>query len=81
MKHRLLSDFRTDHGAGLDELFTQGIAWLVDKELVSVSRVSQDGVGVRISAGASSFRREERLRRAAIQRDPVQPKHRNESGV
>jgi hypothetical protein len=29
---------------------------------VSVSRVSQDGVRVRVSAGASSFRREERLR-------------------
>jgi transposase len=61
VNHRLLSDFRTDHGAALDELFTQVIASLVDKELVSVSRVSQDGVRVRVSAGASSFRREERL--------------------
>jgi 2'-5' RNA ligase len=34
----------------------------VDKELVSVSRVSQDGVRIRVSAGAGSFRREERLR-------------------
>jgi len=33
----------------------------VDKEVVSVSRVSQDGVRVRVSAGASSFRREEKL--------------------
>src|ERR1700675_3275639 len=61
VNHRLLSDFRTDHGAALDELFTQVIASLVDKELVSVSRVSQDGVRVRVSAGASSFQREERL--------------------
>lgn len=61
VNHRLLSDFRTDHGGALDELFTQVIASLVDKEVVKVSRVSQDGVRVRVSAGASSFRREERL--------------------
>jgi len=61
VNHRLLSDFRSDHGDALDELFTQVIASLVDKEVVSVSRVSQDGVRVRVSAGASSFRRKERL--------------------
>jgi transposase len=61
VNHRLLSDFRTDHGDALDELFTQVIASLVDKEVVLVSRVSQDGVRVRVSAGASSFRREDRL--------------------
>ena len=61
VNHRLLSDFRTDHGAALDDLFTQVIASLVDKDVVHVSRVSQDGVRVRVAAGASSFRREERL--------------------
>jgi transposase len=61
VNHRLLSDFRTDHGAALDELFTQVIASLVDKDLVRVSRISQDGVRVRVSAGAGSFRRRERL--------------------
>lgn len=61
VNHRLLSDFRTDHGDELDELFTQVIASLVDKDVVKVSRVSQDGVRVRVNAGASSFRREERL--------------------
>src|SRR6266478_6168892 len=63
VNHRLLSDFRGDHGAALDEMFTQVIASLVDKELVRVSRVSQDGVRVRVSAGAGSFRREERLKK------------------
>src|SRR6266446_5640147 len=62
VNHRLLSDFRTDHGDALDELFTRVIASLVEKELVSVSRVSQDGVRVRVSAGSASFQREERLR-------------------
>jgi hypothetical protein len=61
VNHRLLSDFRTDHGEALDQLLTQVIASLVDKDVVKVSRVSQDGVRVRVGAGASSFRREERL--------------------
>jgi hypothetical protein len=37
-------------------LFTQVIAALVDQELVTVSRVSQDGVRVRVSEGSGSFR-------------------------
>ena len=61
VNHRLLSDFRTDHGQALDQLFTQVIASLVDQGVVKVSRISQDGVRVRVGAGASSFRREERL--------------------
>lgn len=61
VNHRLLSDFRTDHAKALDKLFTQVIASLVDQDIVKVSRISQDGVRVRVSAGASSFRREERL--------------------
>jgi transposase len=61
VNHRLLSDFRTDHGEALDDLLTQVIASLVDQGLVKVSRISQDGVRVRVGAGAASFRREERL--------------------
>jgi transposase len=61
VNHRLLSDFRTDHGAALDRWLTQVIASLVDKNVVQVSRISQDGMRVRVGAGASSYRREERL--------------------
>jgi transposase len=61
VNHRLLSDFRTDHGEALDQLLTQVVAALADKDVVKVSRISQDGVRVRVGAGASSFRREERL--------------------
>lgn len=67
VNHRLLSDFRTDHGEALDGLFTQVIASLVDKEVVRVSRVGQDGVRVRVSAGAGSFRREERLEKLLVE--------------
>jgi transposase len=61
VNYHLLSDFRKDHEAALDELFTQVVASLVDKGVVKVSRISQDGLRVRVGAGASSFRREERL--------------------
>ena len=61
VNHRLLSDFRTDHADALDALFTQLLVILVGKKLVRVSRISQDGVRVRVSAGSNSFRREERL--------------------
>jgi transposase len=61
VNHHLLSDFRVEHGDALDALFTQCLAALVDKGLVKVKRISQDGVRVRASAGAASFRREERL--------------------
>ena len=67
VNHRLLSDFRTDHGEALDALFTQVIASLVDKGVVKVSRISQDGMRVRVGAGASSFRGEERLQELLAQ--------------
>ena len=61
VNHRMLSDFRSGHSAALDELFTRVIATLVDKELVKVYRIAQDGTRVRACAGASSFRSEGRL--------------------
>ena len=67
VNHRLLSDFRTDHADALDDLFTQVLVSLVDKKLVRVSRISQDGVRVRVSAGGNSFRREERLQLLLVQ--------------
>src|SRR5206468_3865915 len=63
LNHHTLSDFRVGHAAALDELLTQVIASLVEKDLVSVHRISQDGTRVRACAGASSFRRKERLGR------------------
>ena len=67
VNHHLLSDFRCDHADALDALFTQVLVTLVDKKLVRVSRISQDGVRIRVSAGSSSFRREERLQQLLVQ--------------
>jgi transposase len=61
MNHHTLSDFRVDHGQALDELLTQVLGVMAADGLVSLSRVAQDGTRVRASAGAGSFRREERL--------------------
>jgi transposase len=61
LNYHTLADFRVEHGAALDELFTQVIATLVKQGLVKVRRISQDGLRVRGSAGADSFRRGQSL--------------------
>ncbi len=56
--HRLsLADFRVEQAELLDDLLTQSAAALMAEDLVDMKRVSQDGVRVRASAGAASFRR------------------------
>jgi transposase len=62
INYHLLSDFRSGHGAALDELFGQVLGLLLDQRLISLSRVAQDGTRVRASAGAASFRRKTRLK-------------------
>ena len=56
-----LSDFRTAHMAVLERLLAQGVASMVEAGLVSLDTLAQDGLRVRASAGASSFRRRPRL--------------------
>jgi transposase len=60
--HHTLSDFRVEHGPALDELLTQTLAVLMERQLVEVKRVAQDGLRVRASAGSGSFRRKRKLR-------------------
>jgi len=57
MNYHTLADFRTAPGTCLDRLLTQGVAALMAQGLVTLERVAQDGVRVRASAGAASFRR------------------------
>jgi transposase len=61
VNYHTLADFRTAHVEFLDELFTQSIAVLMQEGLVTLDRVAQDGMKVRASAGAASFRRRETL--------------------
>lgn len=61
VNHHTLSDFRVDHAAVLDGLLTQSVAVLMSEGLVTLKRVAQDGMRVRASAGAASFRRRRSL--------------------
>jgi transposase len=63
VNHHSLSDFRVQHGEFLDQVLTQSVAVLMEQELVTLNRVSQDGIRVRASAGAASFRRQPSLER------------------
>ncbi len=62
VNHHTLSAFRVDHGSALDELLTQTIAVLRMRKLIELKRVAQDGLRVRASAGAGSFRRKKKLK-------------------
>lgn len=61
--HRLLGDFRSDRCEEIDELLTQSVAVLMDRGLVQLEQVAQDGMRVRASAGAASFRGKTTLER------------------
>ena len=61
VNYHTLSDFRTAHPGFLEALLTQSVATLLHEELVTLHRVAQDGMRVRASAGAASFRRRKTL--------------------
>ena len=62
VNYHTLSDFRVDHGQALDELLTQALAVLLERKLIELNRVAQDGLRVRASAGSGSFRRKKKLK-------------------
>lgn len=61
VNYHTVSDFRKDHGEALDELLSVSIASLMAAGVVKLKHVAQDGMRVRASAGAGSFRRKEKL--------------------
>lgn len=91
LNYHTLSDFRVDHLEFLDDLLTHSVATLMEQDLVDLNRVAQDGLRVRASAGAASFRRRptleqclqeahtqvERLR-AELEADPAQANRRQQ---
>ena len=64
MNYHTLSDFRTQHVDLLDRLLAESVASLMTEGLVTLDRVAQDGMRVRASAGAASFRRQPTLEAA-----------------
>jgi transposase len=61
VNYHWLNDFRVEHAEPLKDLLTQMLAVLIRGELVTVSRIAQDGTRVRASAGAGSFKRRETI--------------------
>jgi len=61
VNYHSVADFRSVNGEVLDELLTDNLASLMAVGVVKLKAVAQDGLRVRASAGAGSFRREEKL--------------------
>jgi len=68
VNYHTLADFRVDYEAELDDLLTKSVAALMFEGLVTIEKTAQDGMRIRASAGASSFRR--KLDRILREPDP-----------
>jgi transposase len=64
MNYHSLADFRVAHEQDLDRLITEVLGCLHHAGLIDFDHVAQDGIRVRASAGAASFRREDPLQRS-----------------
>lgn len=64
VNYHTLADFRVAHGDRLERLLVQSVAALMTRGDVTLARVAHDGVRVRASAGAGSYRGKGGLRRA-----------------
>ena len=62
INHHTLSDFRTAHGAALEQLFVEVLGVLSQAGVVSLERVMHDGTKIKANAADNSFRREPSLR-------------------
>lgn len=67
VNYHTLSDFRIQHAAALDALFTRIVKHLDEAGLVGWEEQAQDGMRVRASAGAASFHRKPTLEKALVE--------------
>jgi len=63
VNYHTLAAFRVEHAGVLDRLLTESVAALLADGLVTLATVAQDGMRVRASAGAASYRRRSTLER------------------
>jgi transposase len=61
VNYHTLANFRSQSGPILDEVLTTSVASLLAVDAVKLTRVAQDGLRVRASAGSKSFRSRGRL--------------------
>lgn len=66
VNYHTLAAFRVDHGDLLDGLLTASVAALIVEGHVTLAGVAGDGMRVRASAGAASFRRRDTLDGALV---------------
>lgn len=71
MNYHSLADFRVAHGPQLDALITAVLGCLHHAALIDFDQVAQDGIRVRASAGAASFRREASLQQSLAEAQAV----------
>jgi transposase len=67
VNYHTLAAFRVDHADVLDRLLTESVAALLADGLVTMAAVAQDGMRVRASAGAASYRRRPTLERFLVE--------------
>jgi transposase len=63
INHHSLSDFRTEQGEALKQLFVEVLGAMSSAGLIMVTRVMQDGTKVEASASSRSFHREATIRK------------------
>jgi transposase len=61
VNYHTLADFRTDNPELVEQLLKQSVEVLRQQGVVDLDRIAQDGMRVRASAGAASFRRRQTL--------------------
>lgn len=67
LNYHTLSDFRVAYREALERLLTEVLGRLLHAGLVKLEHVAQDGMRVRASAGAASFRRQPSLEKCLAQ--------------
>ena len=67
MNYHTLSDFRVLYQEALEQLMTEVLGRLLHAGLVKLEHVAQDGLRVRATAGAASFRRQPSLEKCLAQ--------------
>ena len=63
INHHTLSDLRVEHGEALRELFTQVLALLTMKKLITLERLATDGAKIRADVSKKSFSQKHNIRR------------------
>jgi transposase len=71
INHHTLSDFRIEHAAALDRIFSQVLAALAEGGLVQLEQLTVDGTKIQAQASAASLRREPSLRERLQQAQTV----------